>query len=388
MQPKEKLRVDAGSRLSAGRRVDDRDYLSHQWRLQRIQASAAFGRGLTFIKPTPDDPTRPRQIWSQGETEYNHYWFPCYDHPNDFATTEMIATVEKPMMVDLQRQAHRDEEQQGQHAHLPLEDGAAARELSHVNRRRRICGGRRQLCRNSCHHLRLSERSRRRQRSLPRDCHEMVKFFSEKTGVKYPYAKYAQTMARDFGGGMENITATTQTDKMIHDARTELDQTTGTACSRTNWRTSGSAIYVTCRTWADIWLNESFATYFQAMWDEHRLGRDDFLYRDVKSESGRLLRKLETGRASSHRDRQLSPTRMPSSIITAYPRGGAVLHMLRRYLGEENWWRSINHYLTQVRAPACADRTVSHRDRRRRRVSRWTGSSSSGFTRWGIPSFM
>jgi aminopeptidase N len=46
-----------------------------------------FGRGLTFIKPNPDDPTRPRQIWSQGETEYNHYWFPGDGHPNDFTTT-------------------------------------------------------------------------------------------------------------------------------------------------------------------------------------------------------------------------------------------------------------------------------------------------------------
>jgi aminopeptidase N len=31
----------------------------------------------------------------------------------------------------------------------------------------------------------------------------------------------------------------------------------------------------------------------------------------------------------------------------AYPRGGAVLHMLRTYLGEDNWWRSLNHYLTK-----------------------------------------
>jgi aminopeptidase N len=35
-------------------------------------------------------------IWSQGETEFNHYWFPCYDHPNDFTTTELFAIVEKP----------------------------------------------------------------------------------------------------------------------------------------------------------------------------------------------------------------------------------------------------------------------------------------------------
>ncbi|MGH9897349.1 MAG: hypothetical protein ACRD4L_00660 [Pyrinomonadaceae bacterium] len=59
----------------------------------------AFGGGLTFVKPTSADPGRPRQIWSQGESEYNHNWFACYDHPNDFTTSELIATVEKPFVV-------------------------------------------------------------------------------------------------------------------------------------------------------------------------------------------------------------------------------------------------------------------------------------------------
>src|SRR6478672_9117430 len=57
------------------------------------------GVGLKFLKPGPDDPSRPKQIWSQGESEYNHYWFLCYDHPNDFFTSELTATVEKPLSV-------------------------------------------------------------------------------------------------------------------------------------------------------------------------------------------------------------------------------------------------------------------------------------------------
>ena len=57
------------------------------------------GGGLNFIKPRDDDPKRPRQIWSQGEAETNHLWFPCFDHPNDFATSEIFATVEKPLSV-------------------------------------------------------------------------------------------------------------------------------------------------------------------------------------------------------------------------------------------------------------------------------------------------
>ncbi len=57
------------------------------------------GGGLSFIKPRPDDLTRPRQIWSQGEAETNHLWFPSFDHPNDFASSEIVATVEKPLSV-------------------------------------------------------------------------------------------------------------------------------------------------------------------------------------------------------------------------------------------------------------------------------------------------
>ncbi|HEY0405029.1 MAG TPA: M1 family aminopeptidase, partial [Pyrinomonadaceae bacterium] len=172
---------------------------------------------------------------------------------------------------------------------------------------------------------------------------DMVRFFSEKTGIKYPYPKYAQTMTRDFGGGMENISATTQTDFMIHDARTELDQTSdGLESHELAHQWFGD--YVTCRTWADIWLNESFATYFQAMWDEHSLGRDDFLYLDVKGNQDAYYATWARGQRRPIVTKNYNG---PDAVFDtyAYPRGGAVLHMLRTALGEENWWRSINHYL-------------------------------------------
>jgi aminopeptidase N len=305
---------------------------------------AGFGRGLSFIKPNPEDVTRPRQIWSQGETEYNHYWFPCYDHPNDFTSTEIIATVDKPLMVIsngklLSTKDNKDNTRtfdwkidqphatyltsivvgeyaavEGNYAGIPVLSYVYSNELAEG----RVTTAR-----------------------LP----AMVKFFSEKTGLKYPYAKYAQTMARDFGGGMENISATTQTDNMIHDARTELDQTSDSLQSHElahQW----FGDYVTCRSWADIWLNESFATYFQAMWDEHNLGHDDFLYRDVKSNQDAYYRDWARGvRRPIVTENYANPDAVFDNY--AYPRGGAVLHMLRKTLGEANWWRAINHYLTK-----------------------------------------
>lgn len=54
----------------------------------------AFPRaGLFFVNPTKDYPRWPREVYSQGDLEFNHYWFPCWDYPNDMATSETVTTV-------------------------------------------------------------------------------------------------------------------------------------------------------------------------------------------------------------------------------------------------------------------------------------------------------
>lgn len=300
------------------------------------------GGGLRFIKPNADDPTRPKQIWSQGESEYNHYWFACYDHPNDFFTSELTATVEKPLSVVsngklVQTKANKD----GTRTFHWSIDQPHASYLSSI-----IVGEYTPIVSDylgipiitNVYPSELAEGKLTSARLT-----EMVKFFSEKTGLKYPYAKYAQTMVRDFGGGMENISATTQTDNMIHDARTELDQTSdGLQSHELAHQWFGD--YLTCRDWSDIWLNESFATYFQAMWDEYKLGRDDFLYQDVRANQAAYF---STWKQGNRRPIVTKNYANPDAVFDtyAYPRGGAVLHMLRRSLGEENWWRAINYYL-------------------------------------------
>lgn len=300
------------------------------------------GGGLKFIKPSTEDPSRPKQIWSQGESEYNHYWFPCYDHPNDFFTSEIYATVEKPLTVISNGKLleTKDAGNGAQTFHWKIDQPHAAYLTSIV------VGEYTPIVQDYAgipvityvYPSEVAEGKLTAARLA-----EMVQFFSERTGLKYPYPKYAQTMARDFGGGMENISATTQTDNMIHDARTELDQTSdGLQSHELAHQWFGD--YVTCRSWADIWLNESFATYFQALWDEHHLGHDDFLYLDVKANQDQYYSAWKLG---SRRPIVTENYANPDAVFDtyAYPRGGAVLHMLRTYLGEDNWWRSINHYL-------------------------------------------
>lgn len=333
-------------RISLGRAYQPADELTlvieYRTKGQQNKIPGLVGAALRFIKPSPDDPTRPKQIWSQGESEYNHYWFPVYDHPNDFFTTELTATVEKPLSVISNGKLldTRDNNDGTRTFHWKIDQPHASYLTSIiVGEYTPIVSEYQGIPIITNVYPNEVKEGRVTAARLP----EMVKFFSEKTGLKYPYAKYAQTTVRDFGGGMENISATTQTDSMIHDARTELDSNTdGLQSHELAHQWFGD--YVTCRDWSDIWLNESFATYFQAMWDEHKLGGDDFLYSDVKANQDAYLTAWKQGK---RRPIVTKNYVNPDAVFDtyAYPRGGAVLHMLRKTLGDDNWWRAINYYL-------------------------------------------
>lgn len=298
--------------------------------------------GLTFIKPTPDDPSRPRQIWSQGEAEWNHQWFPCFDHPNDFATTEMTATVEKPLMVISNgRLLEKKENADGtQTFHWKMDEPHASYLTSIVvGEFATIEQANGNVPILSYVYKNQVEQGKVTVARVP----EMMKLFEERTGVKFPNAKYGQSFVYGFSGGMENITATTMSDQTIHDARTELDKTQDDLLSH-ELAHSWFGDYVTCRSWGDVWLNEAFASYFEGVWNEHHLGRDDFLYGDVKHNQDGYLNAWRQG---VRRPVVTKNFRDPDAVfdVYAYPRGAAVLHMLRKVLGEEQWWRAINYYL-------------------------------------------
>ena len=340
--PTQKLRIELGRPYQPAEEITL--VIDYHTNGPQTKLAGLVGAALRFIKPTPEDPTKPKQIWSQGETEYNHYWFPCYDHPNDFFTSEITATVEKPFSVISNGKLleTKDNKDGTRTFHWKIEQPHASYLTSIVVGEYVPIVSEYQgiPIMTNVYPSEVKEGKAATARLT-----EMVKFFSEKTGLKYPYAKYAQTMARDFGGGMENISATTQTDNMIHDARTELDSNTdGLQSHELAHQWFGD--YVTCRDWSDIWLNESFATYFQAMWDEHKLGSDDFLYSDVKANQDAYLTAWKQGNRHPIVTKNYAN---PDAVFDtyAYPRGGAVLHMLRQTLGEENWWKAINYYLTK-----------------------------------------
>lgn len=300
------------------------------------------GGGLKFIKPDANNPNRRRQIWTQGETDYNRFWFPSYDSPNDFRTSEITATVEKPMFVvsNGKLMSRKDNKDGTETFHWKM-DTPFANYLTSivVGEYAEIKGDYQGIPVLTYLYPHEAKEGAASVEKLP----EMVKFFSEKIGIKYPYVKYAQTMAEGFNGGMENITATTMTPSMIHDRRTLLDfDSEPLQAHELAHQWFGN--YVTCREWSEIWLNESFATYFQALWDEHSKGHDYFLYADVRSNQQAYFNTWNQG------NRRPIVTKYYTNgdalfDTYAYPRGAAVLHMLRKHLGDEMFFKSLKYYL-------------------------------------------
>ena len=320
----------------------DRPYRAEQTVAITINYTAVPKQGLTFITPTPTDPKRPFQIWSQGEAQTNHYWFPCYDYPNDRATSEMIATVEDRYQV-ISNGALIDVKAEPQNKtrtwHWKMDQpyssyliSLVVGEYSEVKDHFKTIPVISYVYRDQVEDARVSFGKLAR----------MVDFFSVTTGYEYPYAKYAQTMVHDFQGAMENITATTMTYTAVHDRRAHLDVSSDDIVSH-ELAHSWFGNMLTCRDWGELWLNESFATFLSAKWTEHDLGWDDYLYEMLGNQRAYYQAWAQGNRRPIVTKRYEDPDALFD--VYAYQRGAAVLNMMRLVLGEYLFRKAINHYV-------------------------------------------
>ncbi len=300
-------------------------------------------RGLYFVRPDAAYPDKPLIAWTQGQDVDSRYWFPCFDVTHDRATTELLATVPAHMtavgngaLVEVTEDAERGTKTyhwRESVAHAPYLTTLVAGELSEI--REDVDGipvvyycvpGR-------------EEDTRRAFGKTP----AMMRFFRERIGIEYPYEKYAQVAVPDFiFGGMENASATTQTDRVLHDERAHLDFDGGDFLAAHELAHQWFGDLWTCRDWSHGWLNEGFATFFETLFTEHDRGWDDYAYELLQNtqayldeDSGRYRRPIVTNVWSG-----------PIDIFDRhlYEKGGLVLHMLRWVLGEDLFWKAIRHY--------------------------------------------
>jgi aminopeptidase N len=176
---------------------------------------------------------------------------------------------------------------------------------------------------------------------------EMVAFFSEWTGVRYPWPRYDQVCVEDFiFGGMENTSQTTLTTRTLHDERAHQDFSSDPLTSHElahQW----FGDLVTCRDWCHGWLNEGFATYAESLWKEKKEGFAEYLYYSLQ------VREEYLDEFDSRYSRPIVQRtyHAPVDIFDRhlYEKGGSVLHYLRYWIGEDDLRASVKHYLTKHR---------------------------------------
>ncbi|HXN23371.1 MAG TPA: M1 family aminopeptidase [Candidatus Dormibacteraeota bacterium] len=299
-------------------------------------------KGLYFVLPDKDYPNRPKQIWTQGESEDTRYYLPTYDYPNDRLTTEMIVTVPKDWVTVSNGKLIRvDDTPDGMKVWDWKESVPSSTYLIS------LVAGEFDEVKESWRGIPVTYYAPkgRGDRLKPNygATRQMLDFFSKRLGVNYPWEKYAQSMVDDFvAGGMENSSATTNTSSSLVDPRIAPEFVGGqdTLISHElahQW----FGDFLTCKDWGNIWLNEGFATFMAAVWNEQHYGVDAGAHE-----------RWEAARQWAA-DRDLFPQPLvrhnfdDSSEFdgNAYGKGAWVLYMLKHQLGEEAFWRGMKHYL-------------------------------------------
>jgi aminopeptidase N len=310
-----------------------------------IEYSARPRAGLYVVGPDRSYPDRPWELFSDGEPQMNRYWFPSWDEPDDRATSELLATVERPYEVigngRLVEVAERGDGRRIFHwlmeqPHSTYLVSVVAGEFSHLHDSWRGVP------------IDFHVPAALADRALRAFGHtaDAMDFFSRVTGRPYPYAKYSQTAVYGYTWeGMENISATTETVDTLRDERAALDATSDDLVAHElahQW----FGDLVTCRSWAHIWLNEGMATYFESLYRQHlagALGDDELAWKLDVARLDYLREDRERYRRPLVTARYVDPMRMFDAH--SYDKGALVVHMIRELVGEDGWWRGVHAYL-------------------------------------------
>ena len=328
--------------------------------------------GLIWTPESPAWPGRPAQIHSQGEPETNSYWFPCHDFPNERLTTELIVTVPAGYLVSSNgRLLSRD---RGVHAVSGPDSGRSLagyetfhwlQDKPHVNYLVSLVVGKFDVVDVGTKDLSMpvyvppgrGADARATYAHTP----EMIDLFEQLLDEPYPWDRYAQVLVWNFmSGGMENTSATTMygTAVLSPDAMSDHDPD-GLIAHELAHQWFGDLL--TCDTWADIWLNEVFATYMTALWFENRDGPDAYL--------ASIRRNFDS---VIERDHAKAPVQVPMvsnryehpwdvfrKAANPYPKGASVLHMLRQRFGDDLFFSALGQYIDRFKF-----QTVETRDLR------------------------
>ncbi len=163
---------------------------------------------------------------------------------------------------------------------------------------------------------------------------KVMDYFTENIGP-YPWAKLANMQAKTQWGGLENAGTIAYRESSVT-GRNEIE---GLIAHEIAHQWFGNS--ATESSWNHVWLSEGFATYFTVLYLEERYGKER------RMEEMALDRQQVIEYAGSHASIVVDTTISdPGKVLSTntYQKGGWVLHMLRRKLGDDVFWKGIRAY--------------------------------------------
>jgi len=299
-------------------------------------------KGLYFINTRQLEPNKPVQLWTQGETEASSCWFPTIDIPSEKFTSTITLHVNKELttlsngtkvssVINGNTLTETWENKLPMPAYLMM---MAVGNFTQIIEQNTIPEVSYYLERD------YAPFAKRIFQYTP----EMIEFYSDKLGVKYPWSKYAQIVVRDYvSGAMENTSATLHGESVQKNDRELVDTKNDDIIAHELFHQWFGDL-ATCKSWSQLVLNEGFASYGELLWDEYKYGPEAAL----KKSSSFIQRYLNYAKTNDDHailyDKYREPDDMFNSIT--YQKGAAVIHLLRQTIGDEAFFEALKNYLT------------------------------------------
>lgn len=281
-------------------------------------------------------------LFTDCEPEGARKWFPCYDKPSDKATVDITAKVKANVRLGSNGRLN-DSLLTGDtlYYHWISRDPVATYLTvltGKVNYNLNIVYWHSLSNPADSTPVRFYYNSGENITSIKTKVLNMMTYFSEKFG-EHPFEKNGfATLNNQFQwGGMENQTLTSLC----------------TNCWNENIISHEFAHQwfgdmITCGTWADIWLNEGFATYSEALWYENTGGYNSYK-NDINNDANSYLSGNPGWAMYNPSWAVVTPgvNELFNTQITYY-KGACVLHMLRYTLGDSLFFEVIKSYATDL----------------------------------------
>jgi aminopeptidase N len=319
------------------------DYISKPDEIRAKGSAAISGaKGLYFVNPLGKDKNKPTQVWTQGETESNSAWVPTIDKPNQKTTDEISMTVP----AKFQTLSNGLLVKQKKHSDGTRTD-TWKMDLPHAPYLMMMAAGEYTIIKDKYKNKEVSYYVEKEYVPVARKIYgltpEMIGFYSKITGVDYPWQKYSQIAVRDYvSGAMENTTATVHGESAQQDARQLVDGNSWEDVISHELFHMWFGDYVTTESWSNLSLNESFADLSETLWQEYKHGKDAGDEHNFQSMQNYLY--SNSGKKDLIRFYYRSREDMFDAV--SYQKGGRILNMLRNYIGDDAFDKSMNLYLT------------------------------------------